>query len=324
MERKRFSPAMPVHRNIDLFNRHGARCVRMRKHRVRSISPACLALALLLVACGGSSNSPPSHIFLIAMGNQEFSDIIGSKDAPYTNELAQQYALADRYYAIQHPGLPNYLAMFSGHTFGIEESCLNCVVNEMNLVDALEAKGKTWKSYQEDLPRPCFLNATNGKYVRQHNPFVYFQDIRDNPQRCNQIVPLSQLDGDFTNNSVPDFSWITPNLTHDMHEGSVAEGDRWLTSFVPRFLASDAWKQNGALVIVWTEGKSIAGCCNVEGGQVPVLVITPKSQHGGQSTILTTHYGLLRTIEDAWGLPRLGNSASSDVTPLRDIFPGVP
>lgn len=281
-----------------------------------------------LGARGGSTpttatSSPPSisHIFLIVMENKEYGDIIGSAAAPYLNQLAGQYALAERYYGIRHPSLPNYLALLGGDTFGITSDCTNCFVNKPNLVDALEAKGKTWRAYEEDLPSPCYLGASSGGYALKHDPFLYFDDIRNNPGRCQNVVPLTQLDTDLSTGAVPDFVWITPNLRHDMHDASVSTGDAWLASFVPRILASEAWRNDGLLMIVWDEGSTNAGCCGVaSGGHIPALFISPAGKPGYRITEPATHYSVLRTIEDLWGLERLGHSTDPSVTPLLDFL----
>jgi hypothetical protein len=104
----------------------------------------------------GNSGAGPSHIFLIVMENQEYDQLIGNPQAPYLNQLAHQYTVADDYHAITHPSLPNYLALLGGNTFGIRSNCTDCSIDQPNLVDELEAKGKRWKSYQEDLPRLVF------------------------------------------------------------------------------------------------------------------------------------------------------------------------
>ena len=260
---------------------------------------------------------PVSHVVLILMENKEYDAIIGSPDAPYLNQLAAQFALADAYYGVRHPSLPNYLALLGGDTFGIHSDCTRCLVDAPNLVDALEAAGKTWKSYQEDLPTPCFLGASAGRYVLKHNPFLYFRDIREDPGRCQQVVPLAQFADDLQAGTLPDFAWISPNLRHDMHDGTVADGDRWLASIVPSILASDAWRRNGLLLIVWDEGKTNAGCCGTPGGGlVPLLIIAPGGHHGNQVSEPANHYTLLRLIEDLWGLQQLGHAADIDAKPL--------
>src|SRR6476661_6321017 len=159
-----------------------------------------------------------SHIFEIVLENHETTSIIGSSSAPYINSLAQQYGLASNYYGIRHPSLPNYLALIGGDTFGVTNDCTNCFVNAPNLVDQLEGAGKSWKSYQESMPSPCYIGDAGSLYRQKHNPFIYFDNIRKDPARCNKIVPLTQLDADLKANTVPNFVWITPNLCDDTHD----------------------------------------------------------------------------------------------------------
>jgi acid phosphatase len=291
-------------------------------------------LAILLAGCRtaaivtptpppptGNSGAGPSHIFLIVMENQEYDQLIGNPQAPYLNQLAHQYTVVDDYYAVTHPSLPNYLALLGGNTFGIRSNCTDCFIDQPNLVDELEAKGKRWKSYQEDLPKPCFLGSQADDYVLWHDPFLYFQDIRTHPSRCHQVVPLTQLSVDLQRGELPDFVWITPNLIHDMHKGSVTDGDRWLAAFIPPILSSAAWQQNGLLVITWDEGESNSGCCDLAaGGHVPLLALTPQHKGGSQIMDPATHYHLLRTIEDLWKLDHLAQSADQAVGPLPGMF----
>ena len=88
---------------------------------------------------------------------------------------------------------------------------------------------------------------------------------------------------------------------------------------VPAILASSAFQNGGLLVITWDEGSSSAGCCgNASGGQVASLVIAPNTIAGLRSTTSETHYSLLRTIEDAWGLAPLGQAANTAA--MREYF----
>jgi acid phosphatase len=81
-----------------------------------------LALQAMLVfpaaarAQGAATLPSFSHVYIIVMENHEFSDIIRSPDAPYINQLAQQYALGTAYTAVTHPSLPNYMALTGGET----------------------------------------------------------------------------------------------------------------------------------------------------------------------------------------------------------------
>jgi hypothetical protein len=103
---------------------------------------------------------------------------------------AALYALSEGYYAVEHPALEDYLALTSGHTFGLGQECTDCFRDEPSIADTLEAKGKSWKSYREDLPQPCFLDPQASNYIIAHNPFLFYNAIRDNPSRCQQVVPL--------------------------------------------------------------------------------------------------------------------------------------
>jgi phosphatidylinositol-3-phosphatase len=252
--------------------------------------------------------------------------VIGSADAPYLNRLARENVLVDRSYAITHPSLPNYLALLAGDTFGITSDCIDCFLDQPNLVDALEARDRSWKAYLEDLPAPCslatgtdVLGVASGLYVLKHNPFLYFQNIRTNPSRCNRVVPLTQLDADLTSGHTPDFAWITPNLQHDTHDAAVADGDRWLADFVPRVLSSPAWRPGALLIVTWDEGTTNAGCCGLAaGGHVPTVLVRAGHGQARQISDPVTHYSILRTVEDLLRVDRLGLSAAPQVHPLLD------
>lgn len=304
--------------------------------RTLSRAAMMLLIAPLALACGDGAAPPPprafGHLFLIAMETYGYEKIIGNPSAAYINTLAAQYAVADQYYAISHPSLPNYLALLGGDTFGITQDCDDCFVDAPSLPDQLEKHGLTWRSYQEDLPGPCYLGPQAGGYRVRHNPFLYFLAVRDDPARCSNVVPLAQLDADIAAGRVPDFSWISPNLRHDMHDGTITEGDQWLASFVPRILASDAWQHGGLLIITWDEADSSnagppgeSGCCaEAAGGRVLTLVISPGGAPGYHSSAPATHYSLLRAIEDGWGLGYVGRTDDPNVAAMPDLIPEPP
>jgi phosphatidylinositol-3-phosphatase len=296
-----------------------------------------LLISLLVGACGTggstlpagtytpSANAVPnfSHVFVILMENHGYSDIVGNTaDAPYLNQLAGQYDLLTQYYAISHPSLPNYLALIGGDTFGTTSDCTDCFVNAPNLVDALETGHKTWRAYMESMPSPCFV-GDSGQYYQKHDPFIYFDDIRSTPSRCQNVVPLDSLQSDLADSAMPDFVWITPNICHDMHDCSIGTGDTWLSQEVPLILASNAWKQNGALFITWDEAEDsdTSGCCRyAAGGLVATLVISPLVKAGGRSSTPYDHYSLLRTISAAWGLTPPAHAGDPATAPITGIW----
>ena len=177
-----------------------------------------------------------SHIAVIVMENSAYAEVYQSKDWPYLNQLGAENTVATNYYAISHPSLPNYLALLGGSTFNVTSDCTTCSVSAPNLVDQLESKHKSWKAYMEDLPARCSTVASSGSYAKKHDPFVYFDDVRANRQRCTNVVPLTQLQDDLTAGRLPDFIWVTPNLCHDKHDCPAASADAWLASFVTTLL----------------------------------------------------------------------------------------
>ncbi len=264
---------------------------------------------------------PPrlSHVVLIVMENRECGQIIGSPDAPYLTALAHRYAQPRAFYGTTHPSLPNYLALTSGATFGFTDSCSGCSVRASNLVDELEAAGISWKAYMEGAPSPCFQGRRAGLYRRRHDPFMFYDDIAHNPARCAKVVPLSQLAIDEARHALPRFAWISPNLCHDMHDCATRVGDTFLSRLVPPLLR--AVGQRGVVIITWDEGGTKRGCCSkARGGNIPTILAGPSVRPGLRSTLPYDAYSILRTIEDSWGLPRLGGAACRCTPPLTALF----
>jgi len=269
----------------------------------------------------GAPLAPVHHIFVIVMENKSYSEVIGNPAARYENELVASYGLATRYYAVAHPSLPNYLALLAGDTLGVRSDCVDCFQDAPNLVDELEAAGHTWRAYMEDLPAPCSTVTSAGRYDVKHDPFLYFRDIRDRPQRCRNVVPLAAISRDLSSGDMADFVWITPNENHNSHDAPVETGDDWLRDFVPQILGSPAWMQGGLLFITWDEGNDDGGCCGQSGGgHVPLVVIAPGMRPGARTASPFDHYGLLRAIEDLWQLPPLGHSSRASSTWLADLL----
>jgi hypothetical protein len=263
-----------------------------------------------------------SHVFVIVMENHEYNTVIGNPAAPYTNGLVSRYGLATNYFAASHPSLPNYLALTAGSTFGIASDCTTCFTSATNIADQLDASGRSWKAYMEDMPVPCFMGASSGNYAMKHNPFMYYNDIRGNPARCAaHVQPFTQFWVDMSSGPVPNFVWITPNMCNDMHDCPVATGDAWLRSVVPTITGSAAFRNGGVLFITYDEGSSSAGCCSGSwGGHVATLVIAPNAVSGLRSGTAENHYGLLRTIEDGFHLGHLGAAGWASNLPLREYF----
>jgi hypothetical protein len=250
------------------------------------------------------------HVVVIVFENKARNAILGSPAAPAFNSLAKRYAVLAGYRGVTHPSLPNYLALISGSTQGITTDCTSCTTGGRSLADTLEAKGRTWKAYAEGLPRVGWTGAAWGRYVKRHVPFLYFRRVLSRPARVRNVAPLAALSRDLAAKRLPDFALVVPDMCHDMHDCPVSSGDAWLARFLPPLLRSRQLA-NSAVFVIFDES-------DTPDPRVAALALGPLVRPGSTFAPPMTHYGLLRTIEDAWGLPRLGRSAH--VAPVTGIW----
>lgn len=267
---------------------------------------AVVLAAIALLGCRAATAAVAAvpdfdHVIVVVFENKESGSVLGSRDAPTFNLYARVYARATNSYGITHPSLPNYLALVAGSTFGYTTNCVDCPIAARSLADTIEASGRTWKAYAEGLPARGFLGGWSGRYAKKHNPFAYFEPIINVPERRQRIVPLAELKRDASGGELPDFAFVVPDLCNSMHDCSVRTGDTWLRRTVGPLLKLP----RTAIFVTFDEGAS-----NVRGGgHITTLVVGTAARPKSSFRLVANHYGLLRTIEDGWGLPRLGRSA---------------
>lgn len=234
-----------------------------------------------------------------------------------------------------------------------------------HLGDQLAAKGLSWKGYYEDLPKPgsgevvAGALATGGQsypaalYAAKHSGFMNFASAQADPQRAEHIVGFDQLDRDLAADALPNFALVVPNQCNEMHglhgpgvpadcdiantAALIRRGDAYVGELVRRIQATAAWKGPGkvAIVITFDEGARGAqgGCCGVTPGQpsnfgsghIPTVVITNHGPRGLRDATPYSHYSLLRTVEDAFGISehlRHANDTAKGVRPMRKLFGG--
>ena len=280
----------------------------------RALAAAALLLGFPAPTIAAAPAVPKlTHVVVVVFENKESADVIGNPDAPAFNAVAAHGAIVTDYTGVSHPSLPNYLALVSGSTHGIVTDCRECVVNAPSLADTLAARGRTWKTYAEGLPSVGFTGADVGTYTKKHNPFTYFPRVTSNPARLRDIVPYTQFARDVRARKLPSFSLVVPDLCNDMHDCPVATGDAWLKRNIVPLLSSRALA-GGAVFVVFDEGTTLVG----GGGHVAAIAAGPRVRPGARFTAHTNHYGLLRTVESALGLPLLGRSATA--TPITGIW----
>jgi phosphatidylinositol-3-phosphatase len=272
---------------------------------LRSRSPisaaAALGTAVLVSACqpaalgpGAASPSPSpaaestGHVFVIVLENRSYDEAM---QQPYIANLASTYAVATDYSAVASPSLPNYLAMTSGSTWGVEDNAYH-PLPRTGLGTQLTQANITWKAYTEGFTGDCFDSPY--PYALKHNPFAYYGG------GCpTNVVPLTELAADLRG-TTPRLSWITPGLCNDGHDCGLPVVGSWLGSVVPEITASPAWTKDGVLFIAWDEPGSGES-------RIPLIVVTPAARGQRIATALD-HYSLLATISDRLGVPRLGQA----------------
>ena len=290
-----------------------ARVSSVRTTRLAPLAIAALVATLMVPSASLAVSPTPAttlairYVVVVMMENRGYDQIVGSPSAPYLNSLIHRYGLATDYTGVAHPSEPNYLAVLGGSTFGVTDDNVHNIAGT-NLLDQLAAKGLTWRVAAEDVPGHCYTGATAyggtdgpGWYARKHEPAISFTDIRTSPTSCANIENLDAFRPGAAN-----FQLVVPNFCHDMHDCSTATGDAFLQSWLPRILTSPTFAQT-MLVVTWDEGTDNTG----GGGHVATLVINPSVHPGARLASHTSHYSILRSVEDLWGLPCLRNSCGA-------------
>lgn len=262
---------------------------------------------------------PVDHVFLVIYENHAYDQIVGSSSAPYINGLIRQGALATNYHAVAHPSLPNYIALFGGSTFGITSDCdptvKGCHFASPSLPDRIEAAGLTWRGYFDHMPKACGTQDA-GNYRVHHDPFLYFDPIARNQERCaRHVQPFDSLYADLASPaSTPNLAVIVPGNDHNMHDGSVLAGDTWLKAALTPIFASPAWAEGRSLVVL-TFDEDDGSTDN----RVVTLFVGPPARSGYRSSVPYTHYSLLRTLEGWLGVPPL-TANDRPARPMSDLL----
>ncbi|MET9257721.1 alkaline phosphatase family protein [Streptomyces sp. NPDC003717] len=280
----------------------------------RTLGAAAAALGLAAAALWtGLGNAPeagaaasvptPDHVVVVVMENHAYDQVIGSSSAPYLNSLKSGGANLTAMYAETHPSQPNYFALFSGSTQGVtDDGCYTPGFSSApNLASELAAAGKSWASYNEDLPSQGSTTCSSGDYARKHNPWFGFSNVP-----TSSAYTFGQFPTDYT--KLPKVSFVVPDLCNDMHDCSVSTGDTWLKNKLGAY-ATWAKTHNSVLAVTFDEDNRLAG------NRIATVLYGQPVKPGSSSATRYSHYSLLRTLEDMYGTAHAGNAASaSDIT----------
>jgi phosphatidylinositol-3-phosphatase len=305
-----------------------------KRGAILSLPFVAVAALILHTGCGGGSSVPHgtgkipvvAHVFVLVEENHSYNSVIGNSAMPYTNSLAQKYALATQYYANRHNSLPNYFMLTVGDLVTTND-LFTGTVSQNNVVRALTSAGKSWKVYAESLPQPGFTAASNAPYARDHNPFTYFSDVVNSSSQSANIVPFTQLATDLQNGTLPDYAMIVPDLSNDGHDCPGEAGnctdtqklsniDDWVNNNIGPLINGSAL-QNSVLIYTWDEG-DVNDMAN-QGGHVATILVSPKVRAGFQSKTMYQHQSALKLSMQLLGVTDFPGAAAS-ATDMTEFF----
>jgi acid phosphatase len=248
------------------------------------------------------------YVQLVIFENESYDEVIGSSQAPYITSLSKAWANMTQSFAITHPSEPNYLALFSGSTQGVTSDQCPVSFGVNNLGSELIAAKISFRGYAESMPSKGFTGCeavpdtlpSGFLYMRKHVPWTDFTNL---PKSVSQIYkkPFSAPPARFV--------WITPNMCNDMHDCPISTGDTWASKNLPKLIKWDQ-AHNGVLILTFDENDGSPG------NQIPTILIG--NVHPGQFSQTVSHYNVLRTIEDVFGITPTGSAASAK--PIKGVI----
>lgn len=217
---------------------------------------------------------------------------------PYLWGLARKFGYATAWSDVGHPSLPNYLAIFGGSAFNDPQDCMpgpGCTYPGPSVFGQALARGETARAYEESMPQPCD-QADSGNYDANHNPWAYFPGEAPSCRSGDVAAgtpAAGALVSDVRGGTLPTVGLITPNLLHDGHNGTLAEADAWLRTWIPVLTSGPDWRAGRlAIVVVFDEGDATE--------QVPFVLIAP----GVSAAVVRkplNHYALTRLVDEIIG-----------------------
>jgi len=208
-------------------------------------------------------------------------------------------------------------------------------VETLTVADQLSSAGFQWSAYMESMvgatgkPENCVhpeSGATDqpaqGGYAARQNPFAYFNSLLQLGACASSDLPLTELGNDLGKiASTPNYSFIAPNLCDAGIAGQCPTGtpsgavsaDAFLEQWVPKILASPAYKQDGLLVITFDEASSPPEAGTATPPKVGTLLLSNFLTRGSTDSTPYNPYSLLRSTEDLFGLSHLANASGAKI-----------
>lgn len=271
------------------------------------------------------------HVFTIMMENTNGGDVLADTTGmPYFHQLMAQGTTLANSHGVYHPSDENYLAIAGGDTYATGYTYWPDINDpHTNIADEIQAKGLTWKTYEQGMGTPCnTTQAYDKSYYPDDAPFFNYTNVAANQARCQaHMFDTSQLTTDLKSaRTTPNFAWVAPDDYYDGESAgdgnaaSRAVQDGWIKQTVSQILASPAWQtQKSLLIITWDEAYSPTGTEAVNRVATVVLGSHGTVRPGYTSDVRYDHYSTARTIEEALGIAPI-TANDEYATPFNDAF----
>ena len=278
-------------------------------HRSPKTVCAVIAIALTMAATAYAGVPAAGHVYVVLLENNSYTQALGGSNMPWLKGLGTQYTVATNFYANTHPSIGNYFMLTTGRIITNSDGYSQTVTND-NLARHFLSAGVTWKVYAESLPYAGYVGGDKYPYIKHHNPFAYFSDVRNSSTQKLNIVPFTHFANDLVNNATPGYSFIIPNNRHNGHDCPTSSSctssqklraaDDWLRANIAPLLSKPDFARDGVLVVIFDE--SNASDTANGGGHVAAVIAGPKVKRGYKLSNFYQHQNLLRMAGEALGL----------------------
>ncbi|KAK5791454.1 hypothetical protein VI817_006763 [Penicillium citrinum] len=272
-----------------------------------------------VAAATARPESPTSNVkglafdrfYQVWLENIDYDD---SESDPNQEWMAKQGILLTNFYALTHPSEPNYCAAVGGDTFGMDNDNFNRIPeNVSSIVDLLDTKGISWGEYQEHMPYAGFQgynysnqNTYHPDYVRKHNPLILYDSLVKNETKARQIKNFTHFDEDLANKKLPQWAFITPNMTNDAHDTNITFASKWERPWLENLLKDEYFMKDTLLLLTYDEDKTYI---HKNGNRIFSILVggaVPEHLKGTTDDTFYTHYSTIASVSANWGLPSLG------------------
>jgi phosphatidylinositol-3-phosphatase len=252
------------------------------------------------------------HIVMVMEENTSYANVVRNSAWPNLNQLIANGALATNYYADSHPSIGNYFMLTTGKLLTTNDSSTK-VWNVDNIARHMLAAQVPFRIYAEGITQG-YVGGDTGTYLIRHNPFAMLSDVAGNPQVANQTIwPFTQFAIDLANGTLPEFSFIVPDVNDDAHNGTPQQADLWLqTNVVIPLSNSAAFAPGGDGLLIVDFDEAASSDATHGGGQVACVFWGPVAKTGytQASGTLYQHQSTLRTVMDELGLSKPPGAAA--------------